>query len=48
MKSLASSQIQNHENEFLNSVVELAVTRKRTVFCGLGEAESLASDNVAK
>jgi len=29
-------------------VEELALTRKRTVFCGLGEAESPASDNVAK
>jgi len=32
----------------LNHVVELALTRKRTVLCGLGESESPASDNVAK
>ena len=32
----------------MNHVVELALTRKRTVFGGLGEPESPASDNGAK
>ena len=40
--------VKNHENEFLYHVVELALTRKRTVFGGLGEPESPASDNGAK